>query len=165
MPDPFDALFTVAEVAIALAGFSGVVAILGQRSSGEWSEPDWLRFAMLLAFSFGAVLFSLLPTLVLALGASEPAAWGISSGLLFVFLVTGYVIVVRRVSALGEVADREFPRAIGLTVGVISLPVLAMLALNALGVVFSREFGPFFLGVLWLLSTAGFQFYRLLRLQ
>lgn len=165
MPDPFDALFTVAEVAIALAGFSGVVAVLGQRSSGEWSAPDWLRFAMLLAFSFGAVLFSLLPTLVLALGASEPAAWGISSVLLVVFFVSGWGLVVRRVTALGEVAAEQFPQRIGLTVAALSLPVLVMLVLNALSVGFSREFGPFFLGVLWLLSLAGFQFYRLLRLQ
>ncbi len=165
MPDPFDALFTVTEVGIALAGFSGVVAILGRRSSGEWSAPDWLRFAMLLALSFGAVLFSLFPTLALALGASEPAAWALSSFMLAAFFVTTYILINRRVSRLGEEAAPQFTPATRITTGATMLPVVIVLGLNAAGIGFSQEFGPFFLGVLWLLGLAGFQFYRLLRSQ
>jgi len=165
MPDPFEALFTVAEVGIALAGFSGVVAILGRRSAGEWSDPDWLRFAMLLAFSFGAVVFSFLPTLILALGASPPSTWAACSLLLALFLVLAYVVVVRRVSQIGAAAASQFPRAAGLSVAVLSAPVLAILALNTLGIGFPRSFGPFFLGLLWLVCLSGLQFYRLLRLR
>lgn len=164
MHDPFDALFTVAEVGIALAGFSGVVAILGRRGAGEWSAPDWLRLAMLLSFSFGAVGFSLLPTLLLGLGVGEASAWALSSLLLALFLLTAYVLVTRRLAQLGDAATRQFPRATGIAVAALSLPVLVVLLLNAAGVLFSREFGPFFLGMLWLLALGGLQFYRLLRL-
>ncbi len=165
MPDPFDALFTVTEVGIALAGFSGVVAVLGRRGAGEWSAPDWLRFAMLLAFSFGAVVFSLLPTLVVGLGASQPFAWAFSSLLLASFLLVAWALVRRRLAVLGDEAAGQFQRATGVTVAVLSTPVLVVLLLNAAGVLFSREFGPFFLGMVWLLVLGGLQFYRLLRLR
>jgi hypothetical protein len=35
-----DALFTTAEIAITLAGFSGIVAVLGRRGHGEW-QPQF----------------------------------------------------------------------------------------------------------------------------
>ena len=165
MPDPFDALFTVAEVGIALAGFSGVVAMLGRRGAGEWSEPDWLRFAMLLAFSFGVVVFSFLPALAMAFGASEPQAWATSSLLLALFMLAAYAIVIRRVARLGSEATEQFPQATGRAVGILTLPVLATLVLNSLGIGFAKSFAPFLLGLLWLVCLSGFQFYRLLRLR
>ena len=163
MPDPFETLATLGEIGIALTGFSGVVAVLGQRGRGEWSTPDWLRFSMLLGYSLGSVFFAFLPALLLALGASTAATWALASLILAAFVVGSYVLVIRRVFALGEIADEQFPRTVGLTVGVLMVPIVCLLVLNAAGVFFDREFGPFLLGVIALVAAASFQFYRLLR--
>jgi hypothetical protein len=53
---PEDILTTTAEIGIALAGFSGIVAVLGRRAEGAWSGADRVRLAMLLETSFAAVL-------------------------------------------------------------------------------------------------------------
>jgi hypothetical protein len=36
-------LFTFAEIAVALIGFSGVVTILGHRERGEWQKAEKIR--------------------------------------------------------------------------------------------------------------------------
>ena len=72
MPDP-DALRTFAELGIALAGFSGIVAVLGRRSQGQWSELERARLFALLSTSLGATFFSVLPELFRE--ASRPDGW------------------------------------------------------------------------------------------
>ncbi len=37
MTDPVESLTVIIEVAIALAGFSGIADVFGRRASGEWS--------------------------------------------------------------------------------------------------------------------------------
>ena len=68
-------LLTIAEIAIALAGFSGVVAFLGNRAQGEWRSADLIRFKNLLNYSIAALLFSFFPIIFFELGVSEPTAW------------------------------------------------------------------------------------------
>lgn len=45
---------------------------------------------------------------------------------------------------------------------VVSLLVASPLLLNVVGFQFEREFGPYFLGLLWLLALSAIQFVRLL---
>jgi hypothetical protein len=155
-----DLLQTLAEVGISLAGFTGIVAVLGRRSDGEWAPHEWLRLAMMLNFSFGSVFFAFLPLLFVAVGAREPGAWAASSALLAAFLLVSYGIIVRRVLQLGDVARSEFPRWAGVTVGAGTLVVFGLQTSNALG---PSGFGLYFVGMLWLVAAAALQFYRLLR--
>lgn len=155
-----DLLQTLAEVGITLAGFTGIVAVLGRRGHGEWEAHEWLRLAMLLTFSFGSVFFAFLPFLLDAYHVEERRIWAIASGALAIFVVVVYVVIVVRVVALGDLVRAEFPRWAGAAVGVASVIVLAVLVSNALG---AREFAPYFTGMLWLLVAAAAQFYRLLR--
>ena len=46
--DYTEVLVGIAEVAIALAGFSGVVVVFGSRSAGRWDPGDRLRLTFLL---------------------------------------------------------------------------------------------------------------------
>ena len=65
-------LHTVAEVGIALAGFSGVVVALGQRSG----NPAGIgRLWLLLAQALGAVIFAFLPLLLESAGLEPSANW------------------------------------------------------------------------------------------
>ena len=101
-------LETIAEVAIALAGFSGIVAVLGQRSSGKWSPTERVRLRLLLEVSLLAVFLSFLPSLMLR-GTSPIAAWRISNG----------VCGLARLSPRSLAAVLTFMATAGLTVFVL----------------------------------------------
>jgi hypothetical protein len=104
-------LTTLAEVAIAIAGFSGIVVALQNRTV-VWSEMDELRFSMLLQVSFGGVLFSFVPIVLYLMHPSEPFVWRWSSGLWLVYIActTAYRVPQSRivVSAPGSNAAVRF---------------------------------------------------------
>jgi hypothetical protein len=58
MPEPHDTLSIFAEVAIALAGFSGIVIAFGRRSIGSLSTLEFRRLSNLFTLSGMALLFS-----------------------------------------------------------------------------------------------------------
>ena len=77
-------LFTVAEVAVAFAGFAGLVTVLTQRLTETQREFDVVRFRDMLLLSLIAAAFALFPTLPGTFGADEETTWRVSSGLFVV---------------------------------------------------------------------------------
>lgn len=53
-----DYLFTIAEIAVALIGFSGVVAVLGHRGKGSWQPAERVRLLALTEPSIIALKWS-----------------------------------------------------------------------------------------------------------
>ena len=54
-------LTAIAEIAIGLIGFSGIVTVLGQRAQGTWSAEDFLQLRTQVEPSVVALFGSLLP--------------------------------------------------------------------------------------------------------
>jgi hypothetical protein len=158
-----DLLQTIAEIATALAGFSGVVAFLGERARGEWRAVDLFRFNNLLTSSIAALLLSFVPILIFKLGASESTAWRCSSGLtaavILIFMARG-----RAIRQLPEVEQVEMPRPSLLALAATLVATVALLVANAAGVAYPGESGPFLVGLVSLLALSAFQFVRLLLL-
>ena len=75
-------LHMVAEVGIALAGFSAVVVALGRRSGGPFKAG---RLWLLLAQALGAVIFAFVPLLLDAAGLEPSANWRVTNGAISVF--------------------------------------------------------------------------------
>ncbi len=73
--DPQSILTTVAEVAIALTGFTGVVAVLGHRQNHDWSPEERLQLRTLVETSLTALFASFVPSVLLIFLSSEPASW------------------------------------------------------------------------------------------
>lgn len=114
--DQADNLRTIAEVAIALAGFTGVVLVLGQRSVGTWSAAETSAIRVLLESSIGAAFFALFPAIVVSSFSDPIGGWRLSAGLLTLYHVAAIAradIVDRGEAArvLGRKLDR------GLTIG------------------------------------------------
>jgi hypothetical protein len=59
-------LVSLTEIAVALAGFTGVVVVFGSRSAGSWLPGDRLRMGFMLEASLTAGGFSLLALLLLS---------------------------------------------------------------------------------------------------
>ncbi len=72
----------MAEVGIALAGFTGLVVVLGRRAHGDWTPAERTQLAILLQTSLAAVFFALLPLLIPRLPFPETAAWRTLTGIL-----------------------------------------------------------------------------------
>ena len=56
-----DVLTVIAEIGVALAGFSGIVVALRQRSAESWSLPEVMRLRFMLYGSTLTFLFALSP--------------------------------------------------------------------------------------------------------
>ncbi len=58
-----DAFHTLADVAVAIAGFSSLAIVFRGRAS-DWREQDYLSLAFAMCWSIGSVFFALLPILL-----------------------------------------------------------------------------------------------------
>lgn len=78
MPEA-EILFTIAEVAVAFAGFASIVGVLGRRYSSDDPRLDSFRLRTMLGASLAVVGSSLFPFLPNTYGASDPLIWRISA--------------------------------------------------------------------------------------
>lgn len=154
-------LLSTAATGVTLAGFIGVVAALGTRNQGRWRPAETLRLGFMLAASLLASLFSYLPVLIYHLGASASTAWSYSSAALINGLIALSICYKVGRSKLPPDARVEFTWKFGIPIQVTLVLVLIFLVRNAL-IISPSEFGPYLLGVLWLLGLAALQFTRLL---
>ena len=95
MPGP-ETLLTVAELALALAGFAGLVAVLLSGSLPGWRAFDRTRYSALLELSLAAAFFALAPICMHALGASEATAFRVAGAGLAAFCAIHYEMMGRR---------------------------------------------------------------------
>ena len=77
-----DLLLTIAEVAVAFAGFASIVSVLGRRSSDTPEHINALRMRGMILSSLLAVAFSLLPFLLHGYGLTGGVLWRTSSAVL-----------------------------------------------------------------------------------
>ena len=91
---------TIAEVSVALAGFSGLAAAFRTRRMRDWAEWERIWFWYILSWSFGSLLFSLLPAVLGGLGLVPSVVWSLSSLLLALFILASVGFGARRGSQL-----------------------------------------------------------------
>lgn len=120
------ALFIFAEVAITLAGFSGVVVAFRLRGVQSWSRTELRVLWFLLTDSFLVLIFALIPIPMSLAGWSDGLIWGVCNALLGTYLIIGDVLAIR-----GELRDRAMRRL--LTVPVITR-ILYGMAVGALAI-------------------------------
>ena len=78
--DSAEILVGLAELAVALAGFTGIAVAFGSRDRGGWHPGDRLRLNFLLESSLTAGGFALMSLVLLQLFSSSPeTAWRIAS--------------------------------------------------------------------------------------
>lgn len=160
------ALETLAEVSVALAGFSSILVAL-RRGPAEPSRGAGSDLFMVVGGSLLVTLFSLLPLALHHLGLGPQALWRFQSILLAVVLAISWLIILRlRANLLGAGLRPSFPTFSAIAVhsplllviflllsafdllvpGAYLLALIALLMMSAL---------PLVLSVLTL--TAGFQ--------
>ncbi len=116
-----DLLYTIAEVSITLAGFSGVVFILGSRAQGRFTQAEKNGLFHLLLTSCGNAIVALVVAAVLAASADELVAWRMGCALVGVFVLFG----ASRAMIEEKRGEHSLPRFVAWPVPVVSI-ILAL---------------------------------------
>jgi hypothetical protein len=158
-----DLLLTIAEVAVAFAGFASLVSILGRRSSRDSPVVQAARLRGLIVSSLVVVAFSFLPFVPHRFGSSEPAVWRLSSAV-FALAGAGMAVVafgnLGRVRSAGAISPGFTWR--GVVIGGALLVAEALLLGNASGGFPSSPAAVYIVSLLLFLGLAGFMFANLL---
>jgi len=99
--EPGEALGIAAQIAVALAGFAGVVVVFRRESVHEWSPLDKLRLRLLLANSILPLGLCMMGLLLLTIKPMPPAMWRWCSGIEFVVFLLFVVTMTKTVAAFG----------------------------------------------------------------
>ncbi len=76
-----DTLYAFAQVAVAFAGFAGLMAFVRERAAGPLTSVQRNRLIGMVRVALIATAFAMLPIVVAAQGGSETATWRISGAL------------------------------------------------------------------------------------
>ena len=150
-----EALLTIAEMAIGLAGFSAVVAAF--TIHGELTPTDRSRFLWLFTTAFVAALLAFVPTILSEAGLADATLWRASSGTMIVMwlISTGIFVVplVRRDPSKEAWRPNWAP-----VVMVPSVLNLALQLMNLWGGVWEPSSAIYIIGTLGWLSVAAIVF-------
>lgn len=104
-------LLAMAQIAVALIGFSSLLSVFGAPTSEDFSPRDLSGLAMILVSGAIPLVFSLLPFPLRHLGLSEGAVWTASAAALSLATFAALAVFVgvnRRLSRAGH-AQRSHP--------------------------------------------------------
>lgn len=103
-----ETLLTIAELAVALAGFASLVSVIGRRQDERSRAIDSFRLQSMLEVALRYAALALVPLPFLQLAATSPMVWRLSSGLYLVSTVIYGVFRTRRARALEVVASERW---------------------------------------------------------
>ena len=157
-------LYTIAEVSIAVVGFSAVVVVFRRRSGDALSQVELKLISFMIERGFAALFLSLLPVLLSYLGLSAAGVWGLSSGVLATYLVIALIRTASFRRKIPAEAEAELPSRGVSSILVVSISlVIASQVLNAVGVVLEQGVGWYLLGVTSVLGLAAIIFSTIIR--
>lgn len=161
--EPGEALSAGAQIAVALAGFAGVVVAFRSGPLHEWSAVDKYRLWLLLGNALVPLFSCLVGMLVSTIEPRPASAWRWCSGFSLVAVLAFGLLSRRRQSELGPRFSEEMTayRNLFYTVGVLGIVVLLAQLYN---VFVAGLFWLFYLGIVFQLGVGGLQFARLILL-
>src|SRR5947207_10553389 len=161
--EPGEALGIAAQIAVALAGFAGVVVVFRHESVHEWSTADKLRLRLLLTNSILPLGLCMIGLLLLTIKPMPAGIWRWCSGFAFVLSLLFAIPMTRmfRRLDLRQIQRERVTRFIFYLFGTLGTVTMLLQLYNT---VFLCAFWPFFAGIIFQLVTAMFQFARMILL-
>lgn len=158
--EPSAALSASAQIAVAITGFAGIVAVFRSGSVHDWGpvEKFWLR--LLLTNSIVPLAFSMVGLLLLTVAPVQTSIWRWCSVVSAVFLFPYATMIIRN---LVRFAPGQLRSAGGTRVtsyGLFSL-LIAVCLLQLFNAATLGAFWPFFVSIVAMLLGAMYQFVRL----
>ena len=159
--EPNEALGIAAQVAVALAGFAGVVVVFRPQSLHQWSAVDRFRLRLLLHNSINPLASALFGMFLLTIKPTPLWIWRECSLFAVLFQLPGMIIAFRSSRKLSPDHFKGPGRILFYSVGVLGG---ASQVIQIINIVKLNLFWPFFLSVLVHLIAAMLQFARMVLL-
>ena len=156
-----DSLQVIAEVGIALAGFSGLI-IAFRKDRGPLDDIQKFRMSLLFLLAFGATFLSFVPDLLSSLAVPEAQIRFDASASLFLYSSILLWWWFGRSRRLAKIVPEIFNWYAFTTMAVGHVIVLVLQLGVMLGIFDTRAAGMFALGLTWYLIHAAQQFVRML---
>ena len=147
-----ESLHTIAEIAVALAGFSGVVVVFTS-TRNNWGVHELASLAVMLRASFTAMFLSFVPVLVWHMGYEEQV-WRITATVIATVMTTNISLFIWQTKWV----EASWTQRTNAMIGV--LLVLVMLAAATENI--PRPEVVVLFGLLWTLFIAAHNFWLLL---
>ena len=161
--EPGEALGIAAQIAVALAGFAGVVVVFRRESIHEWSPVEKFRLRLLLVNSILPLGLCTIALLLLTIEPALTGVWRWCSGVAFVFLlvfgITNTTTFLRLHLPQSQSAPSNIIFYLTATLGT------AVMLLQLYNIAMLGAFWAFFTGIVLHLVGAMFQFARMILLQ
>jgi hypothetical protein len=153
----------LAELAISVLGFSGVVAVLGRRSAGEWTLVDRVRFFTMVRLTVSVLILAVLPFPLHSAGLAAETIWGWCSGIASLIVVLNLVVAfIDNAFARSVLSDPGTSRLATAYIFISASTAVALFAVNATGIGLERSFTPYLVATLLLFGSPVVLFIRLL---
>lgn len=155
--EPGEALGIAAQIAVALAGFAGVVVAFRSSSLHDWSPRDKFRLWLLLGNALVPLFACLFGILLLTIKPTPLSIWHWGSGFsLVLFFAFGFVSR-RRLLELGPTVTKEMGayRYVFYVIGIVGMGIGLLQAYNAL---VPGVFWLFYAAVMFQLALGTLQF-------
>jgi hypothetical protein len=159
--EPGESLGIAAQIAVALAGFAGVVVVFRSGSVHEWSPIDKLRLRLLLSNSISPLVLCMIGLLLLTIRPALAGTWRWCSMLAFamsLLLAVTMTKIFRRVER-PQIQREHATRLVFYLFGSLGIAAALLQLYNA---AFLGAFWPFFTGIVLQIITAMFQFARII---
>jgi hypothetical protein len=161
--EPGEALSTAAQIAVALAGFAGVVVVFRRESVHDWMPIDKFRLRFLLTNSILPLALCVIGLLLLTIEPVPTTIWRWCSGFAFVTFVLFAITTGKVLDRLDlrQLQNAHISRFVLYFFG--TLGSVATL-LQLYNIVVTGTFWPFFAGIAFQLIAAMVQFARIVLL-
>ena len=161
--EPGEALGIAAQIAVALAGFAGVVVVFRREAVHEWSPADKLRLRLLLTNSILPLVLSMLGLLLLTIKPMPPGIWRWCSAIAFVISISFGTTMMKTFRGL-NLRDVQRDRTTLFVFYLFGTVGTATIVLQLYNTALLGVFWPFFTGIVYQLLTGVFQFARMILL-
>jgi drug/metabolite transporter (DMT)-like permease len=161
--EPGEALSTAAQIAVALAGFAGVVVVFRRESVHDWSVIDKFRLRLLLTNSILPLALCMIGLLLLTVKPAPAGIWRWCSGAAVVILLP-FAITTSRTFRRLDPQQLRSALATGVAFYLFGLLGAGALLLQFFNIATIDAFWPFFTGIVVHLLAAMFQFARIILL-
>ena len=158
--EPSFALAASAQLAVAIAGFAGVVAVFRSQSVHDWGpvEKFWLR--LLLTNSILPFVLSMFGLFFLSIADATPTTWRWCSGFTAALLIPYAIMILRNLAGFAP-GQLEAAGGTRLSSHALFILLAAVCLLQLLNFLVLAAFWPFFGATIALLMGAVYQFLHL----
>lgn len=153
-------LLTLTQVTVAFVGFSAIIAAFQFKDGYSIKKSDAINLQFIVATGLVGTFFSLLPLMLSSFGLSDSMVWAVSSAVGSANYL-GFIYYLSRNVKISKFR-RKSAKVLVVSYFLVGFLILVLNLLNAFNILFHREFGPYFISLIYPLCLVGYFFTRLI---